>query len=83
MRAVMAQIGYVGILVVAQFQPGTFWRGLWVMFAFSTIILSLSRERVKELEAEAPVQAGGVLSTPFPSDLPQHVGAFTNSSYER
>jgi O-antigen ligase len=51
MRSAMLQIGYIGILVVAQFQPGTFWRVLWVMFALSTITLSLTRARVAEMDA--------------------------------
>jgi O-antigen ligase len=79
LRAQMAQLGYVGILVVAQFQPGTFWRGVWCMFAFSTIILSLTRERLAQLEAEDPATRAGDSSTPLSGSLPQHAGAYTGS----
>lgn len=48
-RSVMVQIGFVGILVVAQFQPGTFWRGVWTSFALSTILLDLSRRKLREV----------------------------------
>jgi hypothetical protein len=73
----MAQIGYVGILVVAQFQPGTFWRGIWIMFAFSTIILSLTRERLQELATRTVTQAASGPSAPFLGQLPANAGVLT------
>jgi O-antigen ligase len=75
-RAVMAQLGYVGIFVVAQFQPGAFWRGMWVMFALSTVILALTKERLSELErAPSAEVASGVGMDPSRPDS-QHIGAF-------
>jgi hypothetical protein len=75
LRAVMAQIGYVGILVVAQFQPGTFWRGIWVMFALSTVILSLIRKRLEALGAQGVVDS----NIPLPGHLPPQPDPVANA----
>ena len=48
-RALAAQVGFIGILTVAMFQPGTFWRGIWAFFAVSTILVQLTRKRLVEL----------------------------------
>jgi O-antigen ligase len=48
-RALTAQVGFIGILTVAMFQPGTFWRGIWALFAVSTILVQLTRKRLVEL----------------------------------
>jgi len=48
-RALTAQVGFVGILVVGMFQPGTFWRGIWALFAISTVLIELTRQRLNEL----------------------------------
>lgn len=45
-RALTAQVGFIGILTVAMFQPGTFWRGIWALFAVSTILVQLTRKRL-------------------------------------
>lgn len=48
-RALTAQVGFVGIMGVAMFQPGTFWRGIWALFAISTVLVELTRRRLREL----------------------------------
>jgi hypothetical protein len=50
----MVQIGFIGIAVVAQFQPGLIWKGMWMMFALSTTILGLTQRRARELTAADP-----------------------------
>jgi O-antigen ligase len=72
-RAVMGQIGYVGIFVVAQFQPGTFWRGMWIMFALSTILLSLTRARVAQLEMQSPSERASSPRPPHQNAVPGFV----------
>jgi len=60
LRCALLQLGYVGILVVGQFQPLAFSRGLWVMFALSTVAVNLAREAVRASPArEARSFAGG------------------------
>jgi O-antigen ligase len=79
LRAVMAQLGYVGFLIPSLFQPGTFWRGMWIMFAFSTIILSLTQKRVNELASESSSQPADDESTPPQGLLPGRGGGFNGA----
>ena len=48
-RAAFVQLGYLGVMIVAQFQPGTFWKGIWAMIALSTVIEQLTRRRIELL----------------------------------
>jgi O-antigen ligase len=57
MRALMVQLGYLGILIVAQFQPGFFWKGMWASFGLSTAVLALTERRAHALRAAEPVAA--------------------------
>jgi O-antigen ligase len=50
-RALTAQVGFIGILTVAMFQPGTFWRGIWAFFAIYTALVKLTQQRLAELGA--------------------------------
>ncbi len=79
LRAVMAQLGYLGILIPSLFQPGTFWRGMWIMFAFSTVILSLTQKRVDELASETSSQPGDDKSAPPQGLLPGRGGGFNGA----
>jgi O-antigen ligase len=59
LRAAFAQMGFLAILLVAQFQPGAFWRGIWMMFALSTALWAMARARVAQIEAQSvPRQSG-------------------------
>jgi O-antigen ligase len=78
-RALMAQIGYLGILAVIMFQPGYLWRVMWTMIALSTVILSLTRKRLSELAEKAPVRSAEGPGTLLPGSFPQHVGALTRT----
>lgn len=51
LRAVMVQIGFIGIAVVAQFQPGMIWKGMWGMFGISTALLGVTERRIRQLRA--------------------------------
>jgi hypothetical protein len=51
---VMLQVGFVGILVVAQFQPGLIWKTMWAMFGLSTALLGLTERRTRVLQATDP-----------------------------
>jgi hypothetical protein len=70
-RALTAQVGFIGILTVAMFQPGTFWRGIWVFFAVSTILVQLTRKRLVELgvgdsqSENRTATSGSQTGTPF------------------
>jgi O-antigen ligase len=79
LRALMAQIGFIGMVVFIQFHGGVFWRVLWAMIAFSTIILSLTRKRLAELAEEVPVRSVEEPGTLLPGSFPQHVGALTRT----
>lgn len=52
-RAVTIQVGFIGILTVAQFQPGTFWRGIWAVMAISTVLLDMTRRRIAVLQSRS------------------------------
>lgn len=56
-RALMLQIGFLGIAIVAQFQPGFPWKGMWACFGLSTAILALAQRRAQALRAsDAPTE---------------------------
>jgi len=65
MRAVMIQIGFVGLFAVAMFQPGTLWKGMWVVTATSTAILALVRIRATELGVEEVEPRDATLVSPY------------------
>jgi O-antigen ligase len=52
-RAVMLQVGFLGLFTVAMFQPGTLWKGMWLATGTSTVIVALVRIRMAELEPQA------------------------------
>jgi O-antigen ligase len=54
MRAVLLQIGFVGIVIVAHFQPGFLWKGMWSSFGLGTTTLYLVQRRARELRATEP-----------------------------
>lgn len=73
LRAVFIQIGFLMILVVVQFHPGAYWKGMWAMFALSTVVLGLVRRRIRELELSSGVAAEPAETLPWdvgPSPLP-------------
>lgn len=82
LRSLMAQIGYTGVLVVAQFQPGTFWRMLWVMFALSTVLLAFTRQRVAELDSQASENRVDEPNTSLQGVYPQHGHPFRDAATE-
>jgi O-antigen ligase len=50
-QALYLQLGYLGCLVVAQFQPAMRYKGLWFCFALSGTLIALTRRRAAELVA--------------------------------
>ncbi len=56
-RAVFGQIGFLGILVVGQFQPAAYWKASWLMFAMSTVLRNLVARRLEEVATEGPARA--------------------------
>jgi O-antigen ligase len=50
--AVFLQIAYFGTLIVALAHPATRAKTMWLLYALSTVVWRLARERVAELEAE-------------------------------
>ena len=56
-RALLLQIGLLGAIVMSMAQPSTHHKSLWLLFALSTAVLGLARERARELtpaEEHAP-----------------------------
>jgi O-antigen ligase len=53
LRAGLLQIGFFGILVMSLAQPSMRHKGLWLLFALATVMLTLVRSRIRALE---PVQ---------------------------
>jgi O-antigen ligase len=51
LRAALLQASLTGALVMALGQPATHHKGLWLLFATSTIVMALVRERVNALES--------------------------------
>jgi O-antigen ligase len=56
-QATYLQLGYLGCLVVSQFQPAMRYKGLWLCFALSAVVVSLARARAAEVARHGP--AGG------------------------
>lgn len=52
-RALLLQIGYAGALVMSLAQPSMHHKVLWLLFALSTCVLGLVRERARALGASA------------------------------
>jgi O-antigen ligase len=50
LRAGLLQIGFLGVLVMGLAQPSMRHKGLWLLFALSTGVLALVRERLRALE---------------------------------
>ena len=53
-RAAMVQTGFVGLLVVAQFQPTLRHKALWLVFALSTILVRIVQAEMRAEGVQQP-----------------------------
>ncbi len=70
-RALALQVSFVGLATVAMFQPGTWWRGMWVLFGLSTVTLQLVREHVAAVTDEVEDADAAPTWTSVPEYEPQ------------
>ena len=64
-RAVMLQISLLGVLVISQFQPTGRYKGLWLLFALSTVLPRLVRERIVKASSGPDLASSRRAGAPF------------------